>query len=442
MHCISPRARAGLRMFAASIEPGVEPAPTMVCISSMKMMMLGLFSSSFMIARRRSSNCPRYFVPATTAVMSSAMIRLSNSMRDVLRSTMRCARPSTMADLPTPGSPIRMGLFFFLRLRICDMRSISFSRPTTGSSLPSLAAFVMSVPKLSSTGVSFDDLTCCVPAVCWFVLPLLPGSLSSSSSSLSVKPKPFEMLLFLSVVVDFIMSNILGYVTSLASRISAARLFFSLRIPSIRCSASATALKARASRVQKRRTLAVLRLISTFSSYGCSAGAVAIRLSMVSLSSWMFMFMLPRMSRALPLPRRMMPKRRCSGFMLLQRRRVASSLLSDNISVIFCDSSLLITLSLSLMNTLYSLFTLVSAKIVYKIILFALFLHKNACKKRAKLLIFQKIFSCHEQKQLQNAFRHILQLFFFISAILSVGKGSTTEDIFILRFLLSCNLSS
>ena len=33
-------------------------------------------------------------------------------------STIRCASPSAIAVLPTPGSPIRHGLFFVLRLKI------------------------------------------------------------------------------------------------------------------------------------------------------------------------------------------------------------------------------------------------------------------------------------------------------------------------------------
>jgi len=64
------------------------------------------------------------------------------------------ASPSAIADFPTPGSPIKTGLFFFLRLRICASLSISISLPTIGSSVPSSADFVMSIPKLSSTGVS------------------------------------------------------------------------------------------------------------------------------------------------------------------------------------------------------------------------------------------------------------------------------------------------
>ena len=60
-----------------------------------------------------------------------------------------------MADLPTPGSPIKRGLFFLRLDNICETRSISFSLPTIGSSLSSSAIFVKSLPKLSNTGV-FD----------------------------------------------------------------------------------------------------------------------------------------------------------------------------------------------------------------------------------------------------------------------------------------------
>ena len=58
-----------------------------------------------------------------------------------------------MAVLPTPGSPIKIGLFFLRRDKICATRSISFSRPTIGSSLPFSATLVKSRPKLSKTGV-------------------------------------------------------------------------------------------------------------------------------------------------------------------------------------------------------------------------------------------------------------------------------------------------
>ncbi len=77
MHWISPRESAGFRMFAASSEPSAEPAPTRVCSSSMKITMLGVSVSSRMIVLSRSSNCPRYLVPATISEMSSARMRLS-----------------------------------------------------------------------------------------------------------------------------------------------------------------------------------------------------------------------------------------------------------------------------------------------------------------------------------------------------------------------------
>ena len=154
MHWISPRASAGLSKLAASIDPDVFPAPTIVCISSIKSMTLSFLASSSRIALMRSSNCPRYLVPATTEAISSDIRRLSKSTRDTRRSTIRRASPSTIALFPTPGSPIRTGLFFLRRLSICARRSISFSRPTTGSRRPSSAARVMSLPYRSSAGVS------------------------------------------------------------------------------------------------------------------------------------------------------------------------------------------------------------------------------------------------------------------------------------------------
>jgi hypothetical protein len=65
--------------------------------------------------------------------------------------TMSWARPSTTAVLPTPGSPMSTGLFLVRRDSTCMTRSISFSRPMTGSSLPSRAAWVRLRPNWSST---------------------------------------------------------------------------------------------------------------------------------------------------------------------------------------------------------------------------------------------------------------------------------------------------
>ena len=56
-----------------------------------------------------------------------------------------------MAVLPTPGSPISTGLFFVRRDSTCMTRSISFSRPMTGSSFLSRASCVRLRPNWSST---------------------------------------------------------------------------------------------------------------------------------------------------------------------------------------------------------------------------------------------------------------------------------------------------
>ena len=118
IHCNSPRAKAGLKILEASKEPLAPPAPTIVCISSINKITSLFFSSSFIMAFIRSSNCPLYLVPATSAAKSKEITRLSNKTRLTFLCTIRRAKPSTMAVLPTPGSPIKMGLFFFLLLRI------------------------------------------------------------------------------------------------------------------------------------------------------------------------------------------------------------------------------------------------------------------------------------------------------------------------------------
>ena len=67
----------------------------------------------------------------------AAELRARHQCRQIQQ--VRWARPSAMAVLPTPGSPMRHGLFFWRRFRICTTRSISCSRPMTASSLPSRA---------------------------------------------------------------------------------------------------------------------------------------------------------------------------------------------------------------------------------------------------------------------------------------------------------------
>ncbi len=147
----SPRASIGLSMLPASIaESPPAPAPTTVCSSSMKVTTCP--SESLISARtvlRRSSNSPRYLAPATIAPRSSETSRLSFSDSGTSPLTMRWARPSTTAVLPTPGSPISTGLFLVRRESTCTTRRISWSRPMTGSRRPSRAAAVRSVPNFS-----------------------------------------------------------------------------------------------------------------------------------------------------------------------------------------------------------------------------------------------------------------------------------------------------
>ena len=78
------------------------------------------------------------------------MSRLSRSDSGTSPATIRCARPSTTAVLPTPGSPISTGLFLVRRDSTWMTRLISASRPMTGSSAPSLACLVRSTPYFSS----------------------------------------------------------------------------------------------------------------------------------------------------------------------------------------------------------------------------------------------------------------------------------------------------
>ena len=86
--------------------------------------------------------------------MSSASSRRLRSVSGTSPLAMRCARPSAIAVLPTPGSPIRIGLLFVRRESTVIARRTSSSRPMTGSSFPSRASFVRSREYLASA--SYD----------------------------------------------------------------------------------------------------------------------------------------------------------------------------------------------------------------------------------------------------------------------------------------------
>ena len=145
IQCSSPRAKAGFKRLLASIAPSVLPAPTMVCSSSInRMMRPPSASTSCKTALRRSSNSPRYLAPAMSEPMSSDKSFLSLRLLGTSPLTIRSASPSAIAVLPTPGSPIRTGLFFVRRDKTWIVRRISSSRPMTGSSLPFAASSVRS----------------------------------------------------------------------------------------------------------------------------------------------------------------------------------------------------------------------------------------------------------------------------------------------------------
>ena len=150
----------------------------MVCSSSMKRTISpAAFSISASTAFSRSSNSPRYFAPARSAPRSSAQTRLPLSPSGTSPATIRCASPSTIAVFPTPGSPIRTGLFFVRRESTWITRRISSSRPMTGSSFPDSASAVRSRPYFSSAWYEPSG-SCDVT----FWPPRTPCSASSSAS--------------------------------------------------------------------------------------------------------------------------------------------------------------------------------------------------------------------------------------------------------------------
>mmetsp|Transcript_92485 Transcript_92485/g.146235 ORF Transcript_92485/g.146235 Transcript_92485/m.146235 type:complete len:249 (-) Transcript_92485:77-823(-) len=159
MHCTSPRARIGLMMFEASttLSPfPARPVPTSVCNSSMKRIVSPLASTtSWSTSLNLFSNSPLALAPARIDAMSSCKMRFFIKTSGTSSATIFCAKPSTTAVLPTPGSPIRTGLFFCRRAKICVMRSSSDALPTSGSKAPSAAACVKSLVHLESKDDAF-----------------------------------------------------------------------------------------------------------------------------------------------------------------------------------------------------------------------------------------------------------------------------------------------
>ena len=147
----SPRASAGFRRFAASPVPAAPPAPIRVWASSMKRMTgTSEACTSSITARSRFSNSPLTLAPACISPTSSIRKDTPCSIGGTSPSASRSAKPSTTAVLPTPASPVRIGLFCRRRISTSMIWRISGSRPTTGSILPSRARWVRSVAYLAS----------------------------------------------------------------------------------------------------------------------------------------------------------------------------------------------------------------------------------------------------------------------------------------------------
>ena len=105
----------------------------------------------------RFSKSPRYLVPANNAPKSNEYTVLFDKCFGALPSTIILAIPSTIAVLPTPGSPTNNGLFLRRRLNTCKTCSITSARPINGSILP-CRAFSL---RLHNISFSSDCLACC-----------------------------------------------------------------------------------------------------------------------------------------------------------------------------------------------------------------------------------------------------------------------------------------
>ncbi len=158
----------------------------MVCISSINRITSPCSLSSFITDLSLSSNSPLYFAPATIPGRSSVTILLSLIISGTSPSTIFWARPSAMAVLPTPGSPMSTGLFFVLLLRTCMTLSISLVRPITGSISPFCAILLRSMLYFSRLVACFFSLfgVCCFAVASVILLVTSWASFAGSTPSL------------------------------------------------------------------------------------------------------------------------------------------------------------------------------------------------------------------------------------------------------------------
>ena len=156
----TPLVMAGLIMLAKSkLELPDAPAPRMVCASSINNTQFFLVSSAVITSLSFSSNSPRYFEPANKLPISNDHTSWFFRNSGTVLAAMRCARPSTMAVLPTPGSPTMSTLALKRRASTVTISSTSESRPITGSRLSFWAM-----------AVRFTQCSSKISVACWSVI--------------------------------------------------------------------------------------------------------------------------------------------------------------------------------------------------------------------------------------------------------------------------------
>ena len=92
--------------------------PTKLWTSSINKITFESFFTSSIKFFILPSNCPLNWVPATRDVKSRRCISFPFNLNGTSPFAIFIAKPSAIAVLPTPGSPIKHGLFFVLLLSI------------------------------------------------------------------------------------------------------------------------------------------------------------------------------------------------------------------------------------------------------------------------------------------------------------------------------------
>ena len=139
---------------------------------------------------KRFSNSPFTPAPACKSPRSSDIRRTWRRASGTSPEARRNAKPSATAVLPTPGSPVRMGLFCRRRVRISITWRISPSRPRMGSILPACACAVRSVQNCSSGPPLRGVSEALPPPAEELAAEAIPASADSSLPSVNASKPP------------------------------------------------------------------------------------------------------------------------------------------------------------------------------------------------------------------------------------------------------------